>query len=222
MADSKITDLTELTDAADGDWFPIVDIDAAPATTKKISFLNTFKNVLNTLLTGISFATSTAVTASDSILIAIGKLQAQITALSFSKIVFSQFTIGTTSDPTTTASTSGTAPVLAEMTHTFTPSSASNKIDVFFSGTFGESVSGKDATISVGVFVDGTLQGSTQRSTSVKGITITDKLDSISTQWEGTLTAASHTITIRFWIAGGGTAQAIGVNRNLIIRETKL
>lgn len=38
--------------------------------------------VLNTVLTGISFATSTPVLAADSILVAIGKLQAQINALS--------------------------------------------------------------------------------------------------------------------------------------------
>jgi hypothetical protein len=37
--------------------------------------------VLSTIMTGISFATSSAVTASDSILIAIGKLQAQVTIL---------------------------------------------------------------------------------------------------------------------------------------------
>ena len=175
------------------------------------------------LLTGISFATATAVTASDSILIAIGKLQAQITAIqSGSKTIFSDYIVGTTSGPTTTATTSGTATVIDEMTKTFTPADAANKIDVFFSGTFGESFSNKDTTARIGIFIDGTLQPSTERAQTVKGSVPTDKLGSMSTQWIGSLTAASHTITVRFWRDDGGNSsviQAIGVLRNLIIKE---
>lgn len=40
MADAKITELTELITPADGDLLAIVDIDAGPATTKKIQLTN--------------------------------------------------------------------------------------------------------------------------------------------------------------------------------------
>lgn len=57
--------------------------DASTITgSKTAAFISDFANaVLATLLTGIVFTASTAVTAADSILIAIGKLQAQITSL---------------------------------------------------------------------------------------------------------------------------------------------
>lgn len=57
--------------------------DASTITgTKTASFISDFAaTVLATVLTGLSLATSTAVAATDTILVAIGKLQAQITAL---------------------------------------------------------------------------------------------------------------------------------------------
>lgn len=45
-----------------------------------------FSGVLTTVLTGLSTATSTAITASDTVLSAFGKLQAQITGLTSSTI----------------------------------------------------------------------------------------------------------------------------------------
>ena len=176
-----------------------------------------------TILTGISFASSSAVLAADTILVAIGKLQAQITALPIgTKNIFSNYIVGTTSGPTSSATSSATATVIAEMTKTFTPADASNKIDVFFSGTFGETTSGKDATVRIGMFVDGTLQASTERAQTVKGNVATSKLGSVYTQWQGSLSAASHTIDVRFWrddAGDGSVMQAIGVLRNLIIKE---
>jgi len=53
-----------------------------------------------------------------------------------SKVIFSQYISGTTVDPATTATTPASAPVLAEMTHTFTPEKATNRIEVYFSGSF--------------------------------------------------------------------------------------
>ena len=47
--------------------------------TEGTTLFFTFTRVRNTIMTGISFATSTAVVAADSVLIAIGKLQAQVT-----------------------------------------------------------------------------------------------------------------------------------------------
>jgi len=54
-----------------------VNTDALPEGTSNLYF--TSSRVLSTLLSGISFLTGTAITATDSILIALGKLQKQIT-----------------------------------------------------------------------------------------------------------------------------------------------
>jgi hypothetical protein len=178
--------------------------------------------VLNTLLTGLSLLTGTPITAVDTILIAFGKLQKQINDLNFSKVIRTDYLEGTTVDPSTTATTSGTATILAEMTDTFTPTEADDVIDVFFGGTFGESFTGKDETVHIGIFIDGSLVGTTERSQTVKGILDSDKISSVSTQWSGSLSAVPHTIDIRFWVNGGAgaTVVAIGTRRNLIIKET--
>lgn len=193
--------------------------------TQLVNTISDFASgVLSTLLTGISFATSTAVVATDTILEAIGKLQAQLDGItsSSSKVIRTDYIEGSTSGPSTTASTSGTAPVIAEMTDTFTPADANDVIDVFFDGTFGEDVVGKDATVHIGIFIDSVLIGTTERSQTVKGVGDTDKIASISTQWSGTLSVASHTIDVRMWVpaAGGNNIVAIGVRRNLIVKET--
>ena len=185
---------------------------------------NTISNfataVKNVVLSGLTLVNS-AVTNSDTVQEAIGKLQGQINNLSFTRIIFSDYIVGTTSDPTTTAQTSGTATTIAQMTKTFTPADASNKIDVFFSGTFGENGSGKDETVFIAVFIDGVEQAETRRAQTTKGDGEVDKISSIYTQWQGSLSASSHTIDIRFWIrgAGGATAVTLNTQRNLIIKE---
>jgi len=135
--------------------------------------------------------------------------------------VFSDYIPGTTSDPTTTATTSGTAVTISEMTKTFTPADATNEIEVFFSGTFGESALNKDTVVHIGVFVDGTLQAETQKSQTVKNDTDTDKLAEVSTFWQGALSAASHTVDVRFWGNGnaGLTMVAIDIRRAFLIKE---
>jgi len=315
MADSKITELTELTSINDADLIPIVDASEIPTTTKKITASNLVKNdsdvsantshrsltnnphavtatqislgnvndtsdadkpvstatqtaldlkynatnpnnyetdteldsrdtanrirsnhsgtqlsntisdfastVIGSVLTGISFAVSTAVVASDSILIGIGKLQAQINAINFSKVIFYDYIPGLTANPETTATTSGTAPVLDEMTKTFIPDSASTLIEVYFSGTFGENATTKDETVHVAIFIDGTIEAESERSISVKGIGDNDKISSVATQWLGTLSDSIHTIDVRFWIKGDGGATARGIIncRSLIVKE---
>ncbi len=185
---------------------------------------NTISNfataVKNVVLSGLTIVNS-VVTNSDTIQEAIGKLQGQINNLSFTRVIFSDYIVGTTSDPTTTAQTSGTSTVIAEMTKTFTPADATNKIDVFFSGTFGENGSGKDETVFIAVFIDGVEQVETRRAQTTKGDGEVDKISSLYTQWQGSLSAASHTIDIKFWIrgAGGATAVALNTQRNLIIKE---
>ena len=185
---------------------------------------NTISNfataVKNVVLSGLSVVNS-VVTNLDNVQDAIGKLQGQINNLNFTKIIFSDYIAGTTSSPTTTAQTAGTSTVISEMTKTFTPADSSNKIDVFFSGTFGENGSNKDETVFVAIFVDGTVQDETIRSQTTKGTAETDKISSIYTQWQGSLSASSHTVDVRFWIrgAGGATAVALNTQRNLLIKE---
>ena len=177
--------------------------------------------VLSVILTGISFAVSSPILATDTILVAFGKLQAQINNLNFSK-VNSEYIIGTTSSPSTTSTTSGTATVIAEITYDFTPTDANEVLDLFFNSTFGESFTGKDETVHMGVYLDGTLQGDTQRSVSVKGTADSDKVNTMATQYSSTHTVAAHTLDVRFWIDGGigATAVALNTRRNLIIKKT--
>jgi len=67
-------------------YIPII---SAPGSTDAVAegsnLYFTTARVLGTVLAGISFVTSTAVTAADTVLVGIGKLQAQVTALNSSK-----------------------------------------------------------------------------------------------------------------------------------------
>jgi len=180
-------------------------------------------SVKNVVLSGLSIVNA-AVTSSDTVQEAIGKLQGQLNNINASKVERLEYKAGATADPSTTAQTSGTASVLAEMTDTFTPADATNKIEAFFSGTFGEDGSGKDETVFVAIFIDGVIQDETTRAQTTKGDNDTDKISSIHTQWVGSLSAASHTIDVRFWIRGAGGATAVGLDtrRSLIVKEIDL
>ncbi len=129
--------------------------------------------------------------------------------------VFSDYNPGTTSDPSTTATTSGSAPVLSQMEHTFTPANASNDIEAYFSGTF-ETDNKKEGAF-CGIFVDGTLQTETVRDARMQGDDDDDRT-TLATLWSGNLSATSHTIEVRFWTTGG-TITSPGIKRNLLIKE---
>lgn len=133
-----------------------------------------------------------------------------------SKIVFSDYLVGTTNNPSTTATSSGSAPVLAEMTKTFTPADATNKIEVFFSGTFSNNEKKKDRGARAAIFVDGVFQAETERRSFV--FRDEEYHGNISTFWQGSLSAASHTITIRFW-GDDDTTKGVGIMRNMLIKE---
>ena len=133
-----------------------------------------------------------------------------------SKIVFSDYIVGTTNNPSTNATSSGSAPVLAEMTKTFTPEDASNKIEVFFSGTFSNNEKKQDRGARAAIFVDGVFQEETERRSFV--YRDEEYHGNISTFWQGSMSAASHTITVRFW---GDDDTTIGEEtmRNMLIKE---
>jgi hypothetical protein len=130
-----------------------------------------------------------------------------------SKTVFSSYKIGATVGPSTTATTSDIAPVLAEMTHTFTPANATNKIEVFFSGTFQQSA---DNNSRCGIFIDGTLKGETEVRTYAA--IPSQWHGSLATFWQGTLSAVPHTITIGFW-SNAGTITSVDIMRKMLIKE---
>jgi len=129
--------------------------------------------------------------------------------------VFSEYLAGVTIDPSTTAEDSGSAPVLAQMTHTFTPDDATNAIEVFFSGSFENQGKGANGC-QVGIFIDGTLQDETERET-ISGTSVEER-GTLNTFWKGTLSAVPHTIDIRFWSHNG---EVFGVNdqRNFWVKE---
>jgi hypothetical protein len=131
------------------------------------------------------------------------------------RVLFTQYIEGTTSGPTTTATTSGTAPVLAEMTHTFTPEDDNNDIEVEFGGSFQGSA---DIGARVGVFIDGVLQTATETREYVGNAV--QWHSNLYTSWRGKLSAASHTITIRFWTSSG-TLTALTTLRRLTVKEVK-
>ena len=119
-----------------------------------------------------------------------------------SHIVDFDYIVGTTSDPQTSATSTGTT--LAEMTKTFTPSSASNWILVFFSGQFENDSKKNDRGAYCGIEVDNTLEAETERGTSLS----TDDPDypgHVNTFWAGQLSAASHTVDVTFWGSGDDT-----------------
>lgn len=136
----------------------------------------------------------------------------------FGDVVFSEYKIPTTANPSTSADTPGTAPVLAEMTHTFTPEDADNVIEVFFSGSFENS---KDNGTAVAVFIDGTVEAESIRTEYCGNDP--DYPGCLATQWQGKLSVASHTITIRFWVTTNGTSENLntfsGNQRSMLIRE---
>ena len=130
------------------------------------------------------------------------------------KIIFSDYIIGTTDGPTTTVTTEGTAVVIAEMTKTFTPASATNKIEVSFGSSFNNS--GDQAAI-VGIFIDGNLEAETEtREYANAGVFP----GSIHIFWQGTHATSPMTITVRMWTTGG-TLTATGVLRNMLVKEIR-
>lgn len=137
-------------------------------------------------------------------------------SVSISEEIFTDYNPGVTVGPSTTATTSGTAPVLAEMEHTFTPANATNEIEAYFSGTF-ETDDKKEGAF-CGIFVDGTLQPETVRDGRMNGDDDDDRA-TLATQWSGQLSAASHTIDVRFWTTDN-TISNSGVKRSLIVKET--
>ena len=133
----------------------------------------------------------------------------------WSKTVFSSYKVGTTADPSTTAETPATAPVLAEMTHTFTPAKETTLIKVKCGCSFDKTGGGDDG-VRMAVFVDGVVQTETTRRDFVGS---NDDYDtSLHTFWSGSLSVAAHTIDVRFW-GTDDTMIAVDVERNFYIEE---
>lgn len=147
---------------------------------------------------------------------AVDDVNGQTGSISVNQTIFSTYVVGSTVDPSTTADSSGTAPTLAQMTHTFTPNDTSNEIEVFFGGSFINT--DKKEAASCAVFIDGTIQDGTTRTQKVGDDA--EEVGSLSTFWKGSLSAASHTITIGFW-GTDGTTTSVDINRNFSVEEIK-
>lgn len=103
--------------------------------------------VLATVLTGISFATSTAVTAADTILQAIGKLQAQINLLVFG-LEYEYF-----EDLSPFSTNSGTNQIAAQFQKTFT-AGRQYRVNIQYNFTLNSTSN----SVFFGLYVDGTLR----------------------------------------------------------------
>lgn len=131
-----------------------------------------------------------------------------------SRIIASVYTPGTTIEPTTSATTSGTAPVLAQMTHTWTPNSANSKAEMFFSGEFMNDDKKNDRGARCAIFLDSVLQVQTERGSFVAKDDEYHCEMSTFIQVEG-LTLVPHTLDVRFW---GTDDDTIGVSNHRAIR----
>ena len=118
--------------------------------------------------------------------------------------------VGTTDSPTTASATFSD---LAEMTLTFTPTSASNPILILFTGTFQHSGS-SGATAEVKILVDGVEEANTTR----RGHPSNGTYQEVSTSKVVTLSAASHTVKVQ-WATQASTLTAVGTERTLTILE---
>jgi hypothetical protein len=186
--------------AKNGDAFSMGNMDET--ATNKI-FLDTERTKLAGIADGAQVNT-------------VDDVNGQTGTVSVDQTIFSEYIIGTTADPSTTATTSGTAPTLAEMTHTFTPASATNKIRVDFKSPF--LTNDKKNGIRCGVFIDGTLEAETESQEQCGDDA--DEANTMCTFWEGSLPVASTTISIGFW-GTADTSIAVGVLRNMRVKETR-
>jgi len=138
-------------------------------------------------------------------------------AQGFPRIETSEYKVGSTADPTTTASTAATAPTLPEMTHTFSGADTTNRIRVWFTGEF--SNNNKNGAVACGVFVDGTLEAETERISQEDPNDETE----LTAIWQGNLPTANSTVDIRYWDPqGNGTVTAEGIKRNMMIDEVDI
>lgn len=132
-----------------------------------------------------------------------------------SKVIMSDYISGSTLNPQTNATTAGTAVTVAEMTKTFTPANATNRIEVHAGSRF--NFSKNDNGVYCSIFVDGVEQPETHRACFGSNDD-EDYPAFIQTMWAGTLSAAPHTIDLRMWTSGNNVI-ATENYRNFYIKE---
>ncbi len=138
-----------------------------------------------------------------------------------SKVVQSDYIVGSTLNPETDEDDPADAVVVSEMTKTFSASSADNKIKVKFKSVFGGSENKKGKVKKDGarcaVFLDGTIQ---EETISASLADEEETLGTISTFWEGSMgDMDSHTLDIRMWCFDGNGVVAIENYRNFSFEE---
>ena len=151
------------------------------------------ETVRSTVLAGLSLATATAVTAADSIVVAIGKLQAQINAKVFGNS-YQDF-----QDTVVSTTTSGAQP-LTVVASTFTTSSlVAGDYKVCLQYAWSSNSVTSDARFAL--FIDGNIVGR-QHNEELKDAT-TEKINQFLETV--TLGAGTHTIELRIGAEGGTT-----------------
>lgn len=134
-----------------------------------------------------------------------------------SKIIFDEYVIGTTSGPTTTVTTEGTSVDVPEMTSTWTPSSATNKIKARFTSSFSNS---GDENVIMAIYVDDIFQPETLVRQYANAGGGGEFNGSVTAFWEGTHAVSPMTVKAKMWTTGG-TLTAIGVARNGSVEEIR-
>jgi len=138
-----------------------------------------------------------------------------------SKVVQSDYIVGTTLNPETDEDDPDLAVVIAEMTKTFSASAADNKIKVKFKGVFGGAEDKKGKVKKDGarcaVFLDGTRQEETRASVLADE---EEEEGTLVTFWEGEMgDTSSHTIDIRMWCYDGDGITALEDYRLMTFEE---
>lgn len=181
----------------------------------------TLLTVLNAVLTGISFASSTAILATDTILIAMGKLQAQITTL-FSRNINNGYgitgggnlaadrtlavSLSAIEDKNSTAFVTSSATDVAITGLSETPAAGTYLVMSCIDGTF--DTNNRVSTISLYI-------GSTQVTSSERSTSHFDQTRQMPNGTQGILTVnGSQEITTRVRVSGG---QLTSANKSMIL-----
>ena len=134
-----------------------------------------------------------------------------------SKIIFDDYIIGVTLDPETTETAEGDSELIDEMTRTWTPSSANNKIKARVTCNWSNT---GDENARMAIYIDGAFQPETIVRQYANGGGGGEFNGSSTAYWEGTHATSPITVEARMWTTGG-TLTAVGVERNMSVEEIR-
>lgn len=168
------------------------DFDGNPSSeVSSGAFATAREGDVNAMTTWMVYSEDPIIVDTDSIIIDVGPSNG-------SKILFNQRNIGTAADPTTTQTTSGTATVIPQMTHTFPIYSTTTEVEVSCRCNFSNN---KDNNARMGIFVNGVLQPETVGKQYVGAAA--EFHGNIYIEWDGSgLPLGNNTVEARAWTTG--------------------